>query len=191
MNFEHPLWQDLGRTAFAFGMSRRFGRGGHRHEGRIWSGEWPGERRARRGDVKFAILEVLAEQPRHGYDVIRELESRRGGGRPSAGSVYPTLQMLEDEGCVTSATVDGKRVYTITDAGRNMLARRPAEAGAEEDDATSESRHALREAAVRLGAAVFQAAREGDPIIAAKVRDILDRTRREVYAILGGDAPTA
>jgi DNA-binding PadR family transcriptional regulator len=95
--------------------------------------------------------------------------------------------MLEDEGCVTSQTIDGKRIYTITEAGRALLAQKPAES-ADQDGEHWESRHELKDSAMRLGAAVWQAAREGDPGIMSKVRDVLDRARREVYAILGGDS---
>jgi DNA-binding PadR family transcriptional regulator len=191
MSFEHNLFHDLGRVAVAFSAGKRFGRGRHGRDFGVWGpppgAGWPGERRTRRGDVKYAILEVLAEQPRHGYDVIRALEERRSGIRPSAGSIYPTLQLLEDEGCVTSESVDGKRVYTITDAGRTLLAQRPVEA-TDEDDEHHAGRHELRESAFRLGAAVWQAARDGEPGALTKVREILDRARREVYAILGGDS---
>jgi DNA-binding PadR family transcriptional regulator len=172
------------------GMGRRFGRGpGHQHGrhggGEFWGGgPFPGDRQTRRGDVKFEILEVLAEQPRHGYDVIRELEAKRGGQRPSAGSVYPTLQMLEDEGCVTSETVDGKRVYTITDAGRTLLEARPTDS-ADPDEERHDLRRGLRDAAVKLGGAVLQAAREGEPTTVTRVREILDTARREIYALLG------
>jgi len=167
--------------------ARRFGR--HWHAGRgDWGqgwGTWPGAPRARRGDVKFAILEVLAERPRHGYDVIRALEERRAGYRPSPGSIYPTLQMLEDEGHVTSESVDGKRVYTLTASGHELLRQRPDEADEDEEHAAHGARHELREAAFRLGAAVWQVAREGDESATARVREILDRARREIYAILG------
>src|SRR6266540_3292714 len=79
-------------------------------------------RRQRRGDIKYVLLELLAEQPRHGYELIKELEQRYAGFYwPSPGSVYPTLQLLEDEGHLTSETIDGKRVYTITDSGRQLL----------------------------------------------------------------------
>src|SRR5205085_3016619 len=70
-----------------------------------------------RGDVKYVLLDLLREGPRHGYDMIKELEQRSGGlYSPSPGSVYPTLQMLEDQGLVTSTTVDGKRTFRLTDA---------------------------------------------------------------------------
>jgi len=84
----------------------------------------------RRGDIRTALLSVLGEGPGHGYDIMRRLEEKSGGAwRPSAGSVYPTLQQLEDEGLATSAEADGKRVYTITDAGHTEAERRVAEGG--------------------------------------------------------------
>ena len=73
----------------------------------------------RRGDIRRAVLSALEDGPAHGYEVMRRLEERSGGiWRPSPGSVYPTLQMLEDEGLVRSRTQDGTRVYELTDAGR-------------------------------------------------------------------------
>src|SRR5262249_8587950 len=108
----------------------------HRHHRREWR-DW--ERatgpRARRGDVKYFILEILAEGPRDGYDVITALEQKSGGRyRPSPGSVYPTLQLLEDGGFATVEAVDGKRVYTITEAGRALLERKPASSDVDQDD---------------------------------------------------------
>jgi DNA-binding PadR family transcriptional regulator len=102
-----------------------FGRWGRRPRGfgfPFGPPERPGERFFGRGDLKVVILELLTDQPRHGYDIIRALEDRmRGHYRPSPGSVYPTLQMLEDLGYVTSAQQEGKKVYTITDEGRRYL----------------------------------------------------------------------
>jgi DNA-binding PadR family transcriptional regulator len=75
------------------------------------------------GEVRLAILSLLADGPKHGYELIKQLEARSGGlYRASAGTVYPTLQLLEDEGLVVSET-QGKRVYRITDAGRAELER--------------------------------------------------------------------
>jgi DNA-binding PadR family transcriptional regulator len=75
-----------------------------------------------RGDLKFVILDLLKDKPSHGYEIIKNLEGRfHGFYAPSAGSVYPTLQLLEDMGYVTSAERDGKKVYTITDAGKAFL----------------------------------------------------------------------
>jgi DNA-binding PadR family transcriptional regulator len=166
-------------------MGRHFGRKTWRRHGADWW-QWTPERRMRRGDMKYRILELLAERARHGYDIIRDLEERHEGYRASAGSVYPTLQMLEDGGFVTSETVDGKRVYTITAAGRELLAQRAPDLGEAEDEEEDERAPwvGLRQSTVALGAAVMQVARERDPAKLTRVREILDRARREVYAIL-------
>jgi DNA-binding PadR family transcriptional regulator len=75
------------------------------------------------GDLKYVILQMLAEKPRHGYEIIKELEERSGGSyAPSAGTVYPTLTLLEDLGYASVATEEGgKKVYSITDEGRKYL----------------------------------------------------------------------
>ena len=81
--------------------------GGHRRHRRGGPG-----RRAKRGDMRAAALELLSERPMHGYEIIQELESRSGGvWKPSPGSVYPTLQLLQDEGLVTASEIDGRRVF--------------------------------------------------------------------------------
>lgn len=147
-------------------------------------------RRHRRGDIKFALLALLAEQPRHGYELIKALEERSAGFyRPSPGSVYPTLQLLEDEGHVTSAVVETKRVYTITEAGTALLAARheheasgPAHAHGPEQGGAPLA--ALRQSMVALGASVQQAGRHGSPTQRQAVQALLDATRRQVYAIL-------
>jgi DNA-binding PadR family transcriptional regulator len=88
---------------------------------------WAGPRRRRRqwfeaGDMKYVILRILKDKPRHGYEVMKELEDElRGCYSPSPGTVYPTLQWLEDAGLVTSREVEGKKVYEVTDAGRTFL----------------------------------------------------------------------
>jgi DNA-binding PadR family transcriptional regulator len=148
--------------------------------GREMWGNWSG--RARRGDIKFLILEVLAEGPRHGYDIITALEAKSNGRyRPSAGSVYPTLTLLEEGGLVTGETSEGKRVFTITAAGRDLLAKKPADAGTVDDDDEGVD---LRGAALKLGAAVMQIARGSDTAAQQRVREILDAARRDVYKIL-------
>jgi DNA-binding PadR family transcriptional regulator len=74
------------------------------------------------GEVKFVILRLLKEKPRHGYEVIKALEEKLGGYyTPSAGTVYPTLQLLEDEGYVRAVDTDGKKVYHITPEGETYL----------------------------------------------------------------------
>jgi DNA-binding PadR family transcriptional regulator len=89
---------------------------------------WGGSGAARffeRGELRYAILDLLASKPRHGYEILQALAERYSPFyRPSAGAVYPTLQLLEDTGAVTSAQVDGKKVYTITEEGRQRLAER-------------------------------------------------------------------
>jgi hypothetical protein len=88
----------------------------YRHEPYGWRG--PRGSYYGRGNVKFAILDLLKEQPRHGYDIIREMEERSGGiYSPSPGVIYPTLQALEDQDFVKSAEDGGKKVYSITEAG--------------------------------------------------------------------------
>lgn len=101
---------------------------------RDWSIRWNvgrgrrGWSRSRRqifesGDLKYLILDLVRERPRHGYDIIKELEERMGGCyTPSPGTVYPTLQLLEDEGYIKSVETDGKRVYQITPEGEAFLA---------------------------------------------------------------------
>jgi DNA-binding PadR family transcriptional regulator len=161
-------------------MGHKFGRG----MGREGLGGWRGGGRARRGDMKFLILEVLAEGPRHGYDVITELENKSNGRyRPSPGSVYPTLTLLEEGGFITGATADGKRVFSITDAGRELLTKKPADAAFDDDESVD-----LRGSAMKLGAAVMQVARAGDATSQQKVREILDAARREIYKILAESA---
>src|SRR5919198_5988510 len=106
--------------------------GGRRNWDRMWCGgpRGGGARRARRGDVRPALLSLLEDKPMHGYDLIRELEQRSGGAwRPSPGSIYPTLQMLEEEGLISGEDQDGKRVFSLTDAGRTELEQRRERAG--------------------------------------------------------------
>jgi len=100
--------------SFAFGFGPRgFGFWGPRHGRRQWFGS---------GDMKYVILKLLNEKPMHGYEVMKALEDRlRGCYSPSPGTVYPTLQWLEDESLVKSRDLEGKKVYEITDAGRKFL----------------------------------------------------------------------
>ncbi len=77
------------------------------------------------GEVRLALLSLLADEPTHGYELMKRLEERSGGVyRASAGTIYPTLQQLEDEGQITSESVNGKRVYKLTEAGRGELKER-------------------------------------------------------------------
>lgn len=150
------------------------------------------EPRTRRGDIKFLLLELLAEQPSHGYDLIKRMETRYGGFRRlSPGSVYPTLQLLEDGGYVTSETTAGKRVYTITDEGRQLLAERtqqePQGGPWEAFRNKPQEFNQLRQAAMELAGAVMQVARSGNSDRMNRVKELLDRTKREIYAMLAED----
>src|SRR6059036_2838637 len=105
----------FGWEGFAFGFGpRAWGFRGRRGGGRR---QWFGA-----GDMKYVILKLLKDKPRHGYEVMKELEEQlHGCYSPSPGTVYPTLQWLEDEGLVVAKDVEGKKVYEITDAGRQFL----------------------------------------------------------------------
>ena len=145
----------------------------------------------RRGDIRTAVLAVLAEEPGHGYDVIQRLEEKTAGAwRPSPGSVYPTLQLLEDEGLVQSVERDAKRVYEITATGREEAARRIEEAGGtpwdlagRDDDRIGELRDALRQ----LMVAAKQVGVSNDRARLDRTVEILNRARKEIYTMLAED----
>lgn len=153
-----------------------------------------GRRRQRRGDIKFVLLELIAEKPRHGYELIKELENRYAGFyRPSPGSVYPTLQLLEDEGNLTSAVEDGKRIYTITEAGQTLLKereqpqepeRRGGRGGPFGPWQPSPELNALRERSMALMSSLMQVARHGTPEQVRAAQEQIDATTREIYSIL-------
>ena len=97
------------------------------HCSRFWGGH-RGERIFHKGDFKYLILDLLKEKPRHGYDIIREMEEKFGGFyTPSPGVVYPTLQWLEDMNYVTVQAQDGKKIYTITEEGLKFLSEKEKE----------------------------------------------------------------
>jgi len=132
--------------------------------------------------VKYLLLEILKEGPKHGYEMITELEGRFRGYRPSAGSVYPTLQMLEEGGFVTGEQIDGKKVYTITDAGLKLLEER-GESRFEEAPGVKHAFGVWRSLG-KLSVAVSEGARGNDSEVIEKIEEILNRARKEVYAIL-------
>ena len=140
----------------------------------------------RRGEIRPLILAVLTTKPMHGYEVIQALESRsRGRWRPSAGSVYPTLQQLADEGLVTSAEIDGRRTYTLTDAGRAAAASNPAPRPW--DDASADAGGDLEDLFMQLAGAVMQVQRMGSAHARAETTRILGDARRQVYRLLADD----
>jgi len=139
----------------------------------------------RRGDIRRAVLSALKDGPAHGYEVMRRLEDRSGGiWRPSPGSVYPTLQMLEDEGLVRSQTADGTKTYELTDAGRDEAETTTegapwAFAGEGADQART-----LKMAMVQVGMAARQLAMAGQPEQVARGLEVIDRARKDLYQIL-------
>jgi DNA-binding PadR family transcriptional regulator len=148
--------------------------------------------RVRRGEVRPLIVASLAERPMHGYELIQELEAQSGGRwRPSAGSIYPTLQQLSDEGLVSGEDVEGRRVYTLTEEGRKAAAEIPARAPWE--DADDESGPDIRKLAMQVAAAVMQVHRIGSPGAHREAARILTDARKQMYRLLSedGDASDA
>jgi DNA-binding PadR family transcriptional regulator len=181
--------------------------GGHRgggHWGGHWGGGfagpragwWPGppgpaSPKASRGDVRAAILALLQDGPRNGYQIMSEIEERsEGAWRPSPGAVYPALSQLADEGLVMAEESGGKRVFSLTDAGRQYVADNPDMArGAWESSAQQEAWQlpGLFAAAARLGSGIVQLAHAGTPEQVTAAERLLERTRRELYRILAQD----
>jgi DNA-binding PadR family transcriptional regulator len=123
----------------------------------------------------------------HGYEMIRELEARSGGAwRPSAGSIYPTLQLLQDEGLVASEEVEGRRRFSLTEAGRAEVERRRSHQPPWEQAAEGASSPGvrLRQAAFQVGAATMQAAHAGSEAQVEQVLEVLADARRRIYTIL-------
>jgi DNA-binding PadR family transcriptional regulator len=147
--------------------------------------------RARRGDTRAAILKVLAEQPMHGYQIIQELSQRSGGvWRPSAGSIYPTLQLLADEGLIVAEESSGKKVFSLTDAGKEAV-EKLAETDAPWDVAAAfgdfSGIFALRDAGGRLASAVMQVGQAGDKAKIEAAVEILNGARKQIYTLLAED----
>lgn len=159
-----------------------------------WGPRRHGHSRARRGDVRLALLRLLAEEPRNGYQLMQAIEERSEGlWRPSPGSVYPTLAQLEDEGLVRSTESEGARRFEITDAGREHLDRR-AEEPAPWEPAAEDAESPLTELAplvIQIGKAMFQVASVGDRAQRDRARALLADTRRELYRILAEDTGEA
>jgi DNA-binding PadR family transcriptional regulator len=148
--------------------------------------------RARRGDVRGAVLALLAERPMHGYEIISELSERTEGiWKPSPGSIYPTLQLLEDEGLVTAEAEGqgGRRRYGLTDEGRTAAAEFTAGRAPWEEVAsgTPGSTRALLRAAATLVPVVRQVAFTGSAQDAEEAAKILDDARRRLYAVLASE----
>jgi DNA-binding PadR family transcriptional regulator len=155
-----------------------------------WASGRPGGRMGR-GDIRTAILIELAEEPMHGYQLIQAIETRSGGAwKPSPGSVYPTLQLLADEGLVSSKQTGERKVYTLTDTGKDAAA-------AVTDDTSHDSQPgmpwrrpdferaaALPKAGAKLAQAMSQVATSGTKEQTERAVAIVDEARRKLYAIL-------
>lgn len=147
-----------------------------------------GGTRMGRGDVRAAVLVLLAEQPMHGYQIIREIEERSGGSwKPSAGSVYPTLQLLADEGLVRAEESNGRKTYVMTDAGREEAARASVPWESSSDGSERPAFTALPKAGLELAQAAAQVGRTGTPEQVQQAVAVLDEARRRLYAILAQD----
>jgi len=186
----------FGGSGFSPGGGRGFGgRPGMNPTAGLWEAmehlrsafdQRPQTPRMARGDVRAAVLALLAEQPMHGYQIIQEIEERSGGSwKPSAGSVYPTLQLLADEGLIEAAEQGGRKTYSLTEAGRAVA----DEAGTPPWESSgaragSASFGALPKAGVDLAGAAAQVARTGTPEQVQQAIDVLDEARRRLYAIL-------
>jgi DNA-binding PadR family transcriptional regulator len=145
----------------------------------------------RRGDIRTALLAALVEGPGHGYDVMQTLEEKTGGAwRPSPGSVYPTLQLLEDEGLVRSVEREGKRIYEITEEGRTEATRRIEAAGGtpwELAGRTGGRGNELRDAMGMLFLAAKQVTVAGDPAQTERAMVIVNDARKKLYQLLAED----
>jgi DNA-binding PadR family transcriptional regulator len=166
-----------------------------------WGSWWPGPPgppgpprgpKAGRGDVRAAILALLQEGPRNGYQIMSEIEERSGGAwRPSPGAVYPALQLLADEGLVEAEESGGRRTFSLTDAGRRHVEENPETARAAWKSMTPGEPGELPglfAQAARLGGSIVQMAHAGTPGQVRAAEQLLEQTRRQMYQILASDA---
>ena len=145
--------------------------------------------RARRGDVRAALLVLLAEEPRNGYGLMQEIEARsKGAWRPSPGSVYPALSQLEDEGLVRAEEAGGRKLFALTDEGREYVTEHAEALGTPwEELGEGEAASELRTLVFSVGEAVMQVVQAGTEKQAAEAAKVLAETRRSLYRILAGD----
>jgi DNA-binding PadR family transcriptional regulator len=164
------------RGGFGFG-----GPGGPRGRGR------GGRGRGKRGDVRAAILKLLAERPMHGYEMIQEIAERSQNlWRPSPGSVYPTLQLLVDEGLIAATESEGsKKLFELTDDGRVAADKIETPPWEEIADGVDPAHVTLRSAVTQLMGAVAQSAYTTNDEQQERIVDIVNSARREIYQILG------
>ena len=142
--------------------------------------------RMARGDVRAAVLALLAERPMHGYQIIHEIEERSGGTwKPSPGSVYPTLQLLADEGFIRAEESNGRKTYSLTEEGRQVADAAAGKAPWESQGAKDSGRAtALPKAGIDLAHAAAQVGRTGTAEQVEQAVAVLDDARRKLYTIL-------
>ncbi|WP_112467285.1 PadR family transcriptional regulator [Streptomyces triticisoli] len=177
-----------GRRA-AFGP---FGPGGHGFGPGFGPGPWGGRGhggprgRARRGDVRASILALLKDRPMHGYEMIQEIAERSGGAwKPSPGSVYPTLQLLEDEDLIVSRSEGGKKLFSLTETGRAAADEGPDAPWEEASRGIDrEALSEIRQAGFGLMEAFGQVWRAGSKEQREKALALVDETRKRLYLIL-------
>jgi DNA-binding PadR family transcriptional regulator len=194
------------KTGLLRAMSRhgrgRHGYGGprghhHRHEFPFGPGSpfggpsWGRGRKARRGDVRGALLLLLDEEPRNGYQLMQEIEERsEGAWRPSPGSVYPALAQLEDEGFVRTREGEGRKVMELTDEGREHVEQHREELGTPWEAFTGDVHDQYRETGMAIkdvAVAASQVLRSGDQAQVEQARKVLNEARRSLYLILAED----
>src|SRR5438477_5972114 len=159
-----------------------------------WGGWWPGPPgpprgpKAGRGDVRAAILALLREGPRNGYQIMSEIEERSGGAwRPSPGAVYPALQQLADEGLVEAEESSGRRTFSLTEAGRRHIEENPDAARAAWESMAADDADempGLFAQAAQLAGSIVQMAHVGTPGQIRAAEALLEQTRRKMYQIL-------
>ncbi|KAB1987192.1 PadR family transcriptional regulator [Streptomyces triticiradicis] len=145
--------------------------------------------RARRGDVRASILALLKDRPMHGYEMIQEIAERSGGAwKPSPGSVYPTLQLLEDESLIASEAEGGKKLFSLTESGRSAADEGPdapwEEAGRGVD---WETLHEIRQAGFGLMEAFGQVWKTGSKGQRDKALAVVNEARKKLYLILADE----
>jgi len=159
----------------------------------IWEGleqlrgqfEQKASTRMGRGDVRTAILAILAEKPLHGYQIMAEIEERSGGAwKPSPGSVYPTLQLLADEGLIRAEESSGRKTYSLTEEGRLTVDATTESKAPWEGSRGSSRTGALPKAGIDLAQAVAQVGRTGSSAQVDEAVAVLTEARRKLYSIL-------
>ncbi len=211
LRHEHGLDHHVQNRLHHHGPGRRrrggFGSGGDGPRG-FEGPDFPGERgfggprgphgrrghrgRRSRGDIRLAVLALLSEQPRHGYEIIQEIAERTSGAwRPSPGSVYPAIQQLEDEGLVRTEEADGRRTVHLTESGQQHVGEHSDElervwASAERDEVNA-TVTSLRDQYGLLHAAVLQIASAGTDAQRETAATALAEARKTIYRLLAED----